>query len=355
MVFGTRVTSITQDKIVPVVIDAVLNSNVLLARTFLREVKRWSGETLRIPLQVSKPTTGGAFDGVDTFDTALSDTRQRQSFEPKAFYQSVVVSGMEASVNTGDAEVLNLVKVTMQEAKNALCDSVGTLLYSTGSGKNFQGLGAIVDNGTNTSTYGSLSRTTYSLLNSTVTASGGTLTLANMATVARGASAASSARQRPTIVVTTEAVWDLYETLLTPTVRANYDSFGRPQVSAFTKNGQSVSSNALKGAQGFDSLTWRGIPIVADEKADSGVMFFLNENYLHWYNLKGVDLREYENMGGANVDSVYSESPKNYPIQWKDLQMPTNQYAEVGQFILMGNLISEHTRRHGKLTGVTSA
>src|SRR3990167_272868 len=301
MVFGTRVTSITQDKIVPVVIDAVLNSNVLMARIFMRDNKRWSGETLRIPLQVSKPTTGGAFDGVDTFDTSLADTRQRQSFEPKAYYQSVVVSGMEASANSGsDAEVLNLVKVTMEEAKNAMCDSVGTLLYSTGSGKNFQGLGAIVDDGTNTSTYGSLSRTTYSLLNSTVTASGGTLTLANLATPFRGASAASSARNRPTVLLTTETVWDLYESLLTPTVRANYDASGRPQVTAFSKPGRMIQGEeALKGAQGFDALSWRGIPVVADEKADSGVVFQLNENFLHWYSLKGVDLQTKEVIKGG--------------------------------------------------------
>src|SRR3990167_4384388 len=173
MTFGTRVTSITQDKFVPVSIDAVLNSNVFMARLFQRDVKRWNGHIMRVPIQVTKPTTGGAFDGVDTFDTSLSDTRQQQSFSPTGYYQSVVVSGIENAVNTTDAEVLNLVKISMQEAQNGMQDSIGTTLYATQSGKNFQGLGNIVDAGTNSSTYGTLSRTTYALLNSTVTASGG--------------------------------------------------------------------------------------------------------------------------------------------------------------------------------------
>ena len=243
----------------------------------------------------------------------------------------------------------------MKEAQNGMQDSIGTTLYATQSGKNFQGLGNIVDAGTNSSTYGTLSRTTYALLNSTVTASGGAMTLTNLGTVFRGASAASSNRQRPTILVTTELVWDLYESLLTPTVNANYEAAARSQITAFSKPGTTLKgSDSLQGTQGFQSLTWRGIPVVADEKADSGVVFQLNEEYLHWYSLKGPDLKSY-NVSYSPVDSVYSEYQKVSPMQWKDLQSPTNQYAQVGQFIMMGNLISEQTRRHGKLTGVTSA
>src|SRR3990167_716918 len=133
-----RVLSITQEKYVPTVIDAVLNSNVFLARVFQREIKRWSGRTLQIPLQHTKPTSGGSFAGVDTFDTSLQDTRTRQEFGAKQFYQSVVLSGPEASLNNTDAEVLDIVKITMEEAKNAMCDSIGTLMYGNGLSNDFQ-------------------------------------------------------------------------------------------------------------------------------------------------------------------------------------------------------------------------
>jgi hypothetical protein len=45
-------------------------------------------------------------------------------------------------------------KVTMEEGQNAMLDSVGTQVYGVGTGDDFLGLGAIVDDGTNTSTYG---------------------------------------------------------------------------------------------------------------------------------------------------------------------------------------------------------
>jgi len=245
--------------------------------------------------------------------------------------------------------------VTLQEAQNAMLDSIGTQLYGPGLGFDILGLGAIVDDGTSTSTYAGLSRTTYPQLNSTlVAATAGALTFTNMATVMRGASAAGSKRQRPSIVVTTETVFDLLESLYTPTIQSNYDSLSRVQITAYSKPGQKFeSSDSLKGHYGYEALYWRGIPIVADEKCDSGTMFFINEDYLHWYNLKGVGLTNYK-VPKVQVDGVYSEYEQTYPIQWSGFDKPYNQYAQIGQFIMLGNLISGQTRRHGKYTGVTT-
>jgi hypothetical protein len=58
------------------------------------------------------------------------------------------VSGGEASLNKTDGEFLDLMKVTMEEAQNAMLDSIGTQVYGVGTGDDFLGLGAIVDAGT---------------------------------------------------------------------------------------------------------------------------------------------------------------------------------------------------------------
>jgi hypothetical protein len=354
MALSNRVISITEEKYIPTSIDGVLNSNVFTSRLFMRENKNWSGRQLHIPLQYAKPTSGGSFSGVGDFDTSLQDTRVRQTFEHKMFYQNVSIAGGEASLNKTDAEVLDLMKITLEEAQNAMLDTIGNQMYGIGLGDEFQGLGTIVDAGGNTASYGGLTRTSYTMLNSTVqAASGGALTFANMATVMRGASAAGSKRQRPSIIVTTETGWDLLESLFVPTTQANYDAVSRVNITTYSKPGVTMKDqDSLKGHYGFEALCWRGIPIVADEKCDSGVMFFLNEDYLHWYNLKGVDLTTYK--VNSAVDSVYSEYQRSYPIQWSGFEKPYAQYARIGQFISLGNLISGSTRRHGKLTGITT-
>lgn len=355
MVISERVASITEESYVPASIDGILNSNVWTSRLFMREQKVWSGRQMNIPLQFAKPTSGGGFDGVGDFDTSLQDTRRRQTFTHAQFYQNVSVSGGEASLNKTDGEVLDLMYTTLTEAQNAAVDSIGDQMYSTGAGLDFMGLGAIVDDGTNSSSYGGLTRTTYPQLNSTlVAATAGALTFTNMASVMRGASAAGSKRQRPSIVVTTDVVWDLLESLFQPTTTANYDSLSRVQVTTYSKPGQAFKDqDSLKGHYGFEALYWRGIPIVADEKADSGAMFFLNEDYIHWYNLKGVGLTQYK-VPKVNVDSVATEYQQTYPLQWSGFDKPYNQYAQIGQFIMLGNVISGQTRRQGKYTGITT-
>jgi len=353
MIFNERVTSITQDQFVPTIVDQILDSNVFCARVLGGSNKRWSGETLRQPIQVTKSTSGGAFSGVDVFDTTAQNNTRRLSFEPKGYYQSIVIPGIEKAVNATTAQVLNLVKTSLEIAKNSMADSVGTLLYGTGAGDNFEGLGNIVDDGTVTTSYGGLSRTTYSVLNATNTASGGTLTLALMAGLARGTSAASSSRQAFTMGLSDETVWDLYESLLTPTVQSNYTANGYPQVTMYSKPGVTVrGEDALKGMQGFNALSYRGRPIVADEKADAQTLWFLNENFLDWHSLKDRDLKSVPSA--SKIDGVYKEG-KSQPIQLKPFQMPTAQYAEVAQLIMLGNFTSSQPRRQGKLTGITTA
>lgn len=353
MALSNRVTSITEESYVPAVIDGVLNSNVFLARTFMRVQKTWSGRQMQVPLQFAKPTSGGSFSGTGNFDTSLQDTRIRQTFSHAQFYQNISVSGSEASLNKTDGEVLDLMKVTMEEGQNAMLDSIGTQVYSYGTGDDFLGLGAIVDDGTNTSTYGSLTRTTYPQLNSTLVNSA-TLSFSNMATVMRGASAAGTGRQRPSIIDTTETVWDLLESLYTPTIQSTYQTLSRVNITAYSKPGVAFKDQeSLKGQYGFEALFWRGIPIVADEKCPSGFMYFINEEYFNWYNLVGVGLTNYK-VANANVDSVYSDLQATYPIQWSGFDKPFNQYAQIGQFLMLGNIISGSTRRHGLQYNITT-
>lgn len=350
---SNRVISITEESYVPAVIDGVLNSNVFLARTFMRTQKTWSGRQMQIPLQFAKPASGGSFSGVGDFDTSLQDTRVRQTFSHAQYYQNISISGGEASLNKTDGEVLDLMKVTMEEGQNAMLDSVGTQVYATGTGDDFLGLGAIVDDGTNTSTYGSLARTTYPQLNSTLLNSA-TMSFGNMATVMRGASAAGTGRQRPSIIVTTETGWDLLESLYTPTINTTYQPLSRVQITANSKPGVAFKDQeSLKGQYGFEALYWRGVPIVADEKAPTGNMYFLNEEYLNWYNLVGVGLTNYK-VANSNVDSVYSDLQATYPIQWSGFDKPYNQYAQIGQFLMLGNIISGSTRRHGLQYNITT-
>jgi hypothetical protein len=353
MTFGARITTITQDEILPQVVDTILGGNFITFRV-LSNAKRWSGETLKKPIKYVASTLGGSFSGLDTHSTSTVDTRVMMSFDVRGYEMPVAIPGMEKAVNRTPAQVLNLVKVEVESAQEDALDDIGTMLYADGTGnsnKDFLGMDAIDDDGTSVATFGGLARTTYTTLKSTRTASGGILDLNKLATLTTAVSAGSAARQRPTIFVSNETVWDLYESLLTPTVRANYESFGLPMVTMNSK--APVRAAELKGAAGFNALTYRGIPWVADEKSTAQTLWALNENHIDWYGLSDPDLKQIS-LGTGDIDGIYAEAPsKNIGFQWTGFMRPINQYGEVAHIYLLGNLVSFNPKRHGRLTGIT--
>jgi hypothetical protein len=351
MVFDDYVQTVTQDKIVPKVVDTVLGGN-LIALRFLSNGKPWSGETLKVPIKYQKNSTSqGSFDGFDTFNTTKVNTRTKMSFNPTGYYQSIVLSGMEVDVNDTQDKVLDLVKVEMESGMEDMLDSIGTLFYTVQSGKAFIGIPDIADDGTTVATYGGLARATYTGIAGTKTASGGAVTLAKMRTLY---DAVTFGQHKPTLGISNETVWSLVESLYTSTVRANYDAMGYPQVTRF---GTVASQAALKGEIGYDALYFRGMPLARDEKATAQALYFLNENSIQWYGLKSHKYANIDLSAQFHEGNEYDGPgvPTSYGFAWTGLKDPVNQYAEIGQILLMGQLVGKNPRLNGQLTGITSA
>lgn len=340
MAFGNRLTTVTQDKIDSMIADGVLNSNVFFTR-MITSAKKWSGEQMKFPFKYAKNTTGSSFSGFDTLSTSATDNRVRLAFDPKFYQITVALPGDEYSVNAVDeTKVIDLATAELTSAAQDMADDLGTIFYSDGTGnggKDPLGLKAIVDDGTDAATYGGLARATYTQLNSTVTASGGTLTLAKLRTLYNATKRGS---QKPTVAYTDEATWGYYEQLLQPQERINKDA---------------SATKGLRSGTGFTGLSYAGIPVLADEKCTSGVWFFLNEDFLDWYALP-FQLPG-QKMYTPKVRSViegndYSEV-EGFGFSWSNWILPANQGAAVGHIYLGGQMISTNPRMHGKLTGIT--
>jgi hypothetical protein len=351
-----RVKALTQDALLPKVVDNVLNSNVLSLR-LIGNAKQWKGEALKKSIKYQSSGTAASFSGLDTFSASQLTTKVRMEYDPRGVRIPAAAGGMEASVNAvSETQVTDLVKEALEECEQELIDEIGDQIYGDGTGnssKDFLGLGAIVDDGTSVATIGGLSRTTYPVLASTVTASGGTLTLAKLATLYTNI-ASGSENSSPTLMVSNETVWDLYEQLLTPMVRENYTMSGYLYVGA---KGGASRKEGLGGTQGFTAVTYKGIPWVRDEKATAQTVFMLNEKWLQWYGLDAAPVTGYKkiSLSSEHVEGLYDEAPmSNYTgFNWSGWRTPTNQFAIIADILVLGNLTSWQPRRHGKLTGVT--
>lgn len=332
-----RLLTTTRFKLMPKVVDTVLNSNVFATR-MLGKAKKWSGSSMKFPVKYQTNNTFTSFDGFDTFSTSAVDTRVNMEFNPAFAQISVSVPMTELSMNATEDGILDLMALELKSSAQDMADAVGTQFYSDGTGnsnKDFLGLAALVDDGTSVATIGGLSRSTYTTLQSTVTASSGTLSLAKMATLWN---AITSGGVKPTIGITTETVFSLYEQLLQPQERIVKDV--------------GLIKGGLKSGTGYTGLDYKGMPILMDEKCTSGVLFFLNEDFLDFYALpmKGTEPVKYKSVDIEGND--YSDV-LGLGFSWSDWIKPVNQAALVGHVYLGGQLLTDNPKRHGKLTGIT--
>lgn len=340
---GARITTTMRQWMAPYAVDTILNSNVLFTRV-VKKAKKWTGNQMQFPVKVTKNSTGTSFTGFDTFSTAAVDNRVKLQFDPS--FQQITSSLPldEVWVNessTGAERIMNLLNLTLQSDAQDMADDLGTEWYGTGTGnssKDFLGLGALVDDGTTVATIGGLSRSTYTTLKSTVTASGGTLTLAKMATLWNNVSSGSI---MPTVAITDEATWSLYESLLQPQER-------------YIKDG-TVSEPVANGS-GSLNLAYKGIKILRDEKCTSGYLYYLNENFLMFHGVDGRTGAKPVEMGSDLIEgNDYSSAElKSLGFMYTDWILPTNAAAIIAHLIFGGQFMTNNPKRHGVLTGITS-
>lgn len=355
--FGTNVTTLTQNWLLPKVMDNTMNGNILGLR-FLGNAKQGKGSSIDRAIKYQNSGAAGSFFGLDTFDAIPLDTKVTLSYDMRGVRIPLAVSGMDAVANAvSQTQVTDLVKNTVEESETELADAIGDMFYSTGTGngnKDFMGVAAFADDGTDVSTIGGQSRSTYPVLNGTRTASGGTLSLDKLATLFSNVSS-GSASTTTTMITSDEAVFDLYESLLSPTVRENYSMMGTMQMGR--SGGPSREQKGLMGTAGFVALSYRGVGWVRDEKATSQTAYFLNENRLDYYgwDTKGMFGYNAVKMGSTTHEGLYSEAPMSQytGFNWSGFRAPTDQFAGIADIIILGNLTSWEPRRQGRLTGIT--
>ncbi len=326
------VSDVTQDRFIPKVIDNVYSGNVLTMR-LMQNLKTWRGGTqIIVPTYLSAVTTVGSYSGFDTFNTTQETKTVKASFDPSQVYASVQISGIQRAINQGDAAVVDLIASELDIISEALRQEIGTEVYGDGTGNNSKdilGLQAAVDDSTNVTTYGNISRATYTGWRGTLTAQSGSLSLANLAS---DFDAAQVGNQTPSIIVTTPGVFTIYEALLTPTVSHQFSM----NDFRMTSEGMARVGGTLAANQGFRALTFRGVPLVSDEKCTSQNLYMLNENHLSFYQIPQVDRAMNRGFGWTG---------------WKE---PVNQDGITGQLLAYLQLITDGPRFHSRRTGISS-
>ena len=355
---NNRIDGTTERQLHAKVVDNILNAPTFASRTVSKGTA-FGGTPQSFTVRIAKSSQFEWFSGLEDLNSAAEDNTVILNYNHTAGTQPKVGVMLESFANAGSSGTIPLDAFKFSEAGAEAIEALAIALFSTGSGDRPLGLEAIVDDGTNAGTIGGASRTTYPALNGTVTGSGGTMTLAKLGTLDSDSSVGNSLGAVPNINFTTFTIWDFFETLLDPTVVANYNSSGFPRMSI---RGSGASSNAeLGGAAGFTALFHRGMPVVKDKFNTTGVWYKLNEDSFGWKGrtivpdeyksiLTKVNLGSMKGYQSTAAEEAVSEFNGFF---YQSPRMMEDQAGTIARFYIIGQLCTWEPRKNGQLSGIT--
>ncbi len=336
---SVNITTSTNQYLAPAWVDQVLRSNLFFAK-ILKNVERWDGSQMLHPIKYQKGISTVAFNGFDLLPITQQPVSVNMAFFPTFTATNIALAGSDLSVNKTPMQTLNLMKVMMESRAQDAADDIGNFFQQDGSaygGKAPMGLLGIVDNGSVLSQYGGLSRATYSGLNATVTASGGTVSLLKLRTLWNNVSDEPIA---PNLCITDYTTWSYVEQLFTPFQRNTYTDFAPNK-----ENTSSVS--------GYRALVWDGMEIYRDRKITTGYLYMINTDVTKFYSLKWWEGSLMSPKAKDVIENVYESSDLAPSVfTWTNWIRAYNQGAINGFMVLGGQLVCTAPFRNAVLTGI---
>lgn len=302
-----------RDQLTDNVFNARPLTNHLMENGRLRMVD--GGTKIVEPLIYGENGTVGPYAGYDTIALTPQEGISAAEFEWKQYAASIAISGIEEAKNNGEAAIINLLEAKVMQAEESMKEGFNSMFFGDGtdtlgvggadSGKSWNGLGNLVDS---TTAVGGIdpAGTGNGFWGSYEEGTAGALTTADMTTAYNTVSVGND---HPDMVLTTQTLFEKYESLLTPQLRY---------------------TDTDKANLGFQNLLFKSAPVVYDVDCPAGNMFFINSKYLTLVGHSG---------------KWFSQT---------DFVRPENMDARYALIFCYGNLTVRNRKKQGKLTGRTA-
>lgn len=324
MALSNTVSAISREKFLPILVDNIFNSNALCLKLLKNAEKLDGGVKINVPVEYAVNGNSGwltAGTGGATAQ-AITDIAQKSVWDWATAYNSVNISQDEVHINQGSNQVLSILKAKMKNAEKTIKDLFGTGMFAAAAVSDglttLNGAGTLasgdytaedagggiiedlvsdtavwhapgnIDNavvGYNRSLGGinSDSLTWWDSSIGSFPLSSGTRTYAEMVdatdvqtfaeftsttngvadgvkAMTRAYSHASIDNDQPDLIVTTQPIYDAYESSLQANKR--------------------FAGDATLADAGFQTLRFKGASVVVDSHCPTGQMYFLNTKYL---------------------------------------------------------------------------
>jgi hypothetical protein len=293
-----------------------LTDNVFTARPFTYflmdkgRIRMLNGGTKIVePLIYGQNSTVASYSGYDTISLTAQDGISAAEYEWKQYAASIAISGIEEAKNNGEQEIINLLEAKIMQAEESMREGFNQMFFADGtgnSGKNWNGLGNIVESGNTVGGINSATGQGNDWWRSYEENTAGALTLAQLATAYNSVSVGND---HPDMILTTQTLFEKYEALLQPQLRY---------------------TDTKTADAGFQNLLFKAAPVVYDVHCTAGVVYFLNSKYLTLVGHSGKWFAQTDFVRPENLDARYA------------------------LIMCYGNLTCRNRAKQGKLTAKTA-
>lgn len=252
-------------------------------------VTRDGGYTLAFPVLLDEAFASdlGFYELYDT----LSVTEDNQGFDTAEYRweqhaASLAISGFEEAINKGKAQVLNLLSEKTKQLEQTIASEWNKQFYaSPGAGtRGFRTLTEIVDDGNpsrdNLGGIDATAETNWQANTDTVSEA---LSITAMSTMFNDCSDQGT---QPDRIITTQGLWEKYESLLQPQLRY---------------------SDAKTADAGFQNLLFKNKPVVWDPDCNSQEMYFLTKGTIFLVKHSDVWLKSGKFIEREDKDARYTK------------------------------------------------
>lgn len=293
-----------------------LENNFKTSRPFVnwlfskgRMSKRSGGATIVEPLLYAENSTAKSYSGYDNLDIAPQEGMTAAQYPWKSFAGTIAINLLEESINSGKEAVLNLLESKIDQLNESIHERFDVMMLGDGtgnSGKDWNGAANVIPTNPAVGSLGGIDPATNTWWRNVASdAASGVRTDDRWATAVNTASRGISL---PDFGLTTQALWEHYESSLAPALR-------------FMSNNEADAR--------FVHLKFKGINLYWDVNVASGQTRFFDSKYIKL-------------VGHSDVWF------KNTPFV-----KPANQTARYSQVVLIGNLVTSNRSRHAVIFGQT--
>ena len=300
--------------------DNITNHQVvwyqLKERGFIQEED--GGTSIVEPLMYGTNTTVKSYRGYEIIDTTPQEGMTAAEYDWKQIAGSVSISGQEEFMNSGKSKMISLLKSKILQLETSLMLAINAQLQADGTGnggRDLTGLNILVEDGTAWSIVGGIDSNANPYWRNQWIGSVGSFATNGNDRMRTLYNSASRGKVKPTLLVSTQAVYEAYEKTLVQNERF---------------------LDTKLGDAGFLNLMFKATPFVFDDDTPStsngggsiGDLIMINADFMRFVLGKG----------------------KNFVMT--EFQKPENQDAQVAQLLIYGNLTTNNRQRQGRLTGI---